>query len=67
METKPVISSVDREQHLGLHFAIWKRDYSWFWLLVDSRAGRAATGATASKAQARREARLTIEEMLAEC
>ena len=64
METKPVMSSVDCEQHLGLRFEIRRRGYSWFWLLVDPRARRAATGATADRAQARHEARVTIEELL---
>ena len=58
------MSSGDCEQHRGLRFAIWKRGHSWFWLLVDPRAGRAATGASANRAQARHEACVTIEEIL---
>ena len=53
-----------RKDHLGAGFEVWTGGQSWFWCLLSPRRG-GAIGAAASEADAIREARAAIEEILA--
>jgi hypothetical protein len=57
-------SSCDRKSHLGVDFAVWRSGKSWFWLLINASGEGVAIGASASEAQAVRDAHLSIEEKL---
>jgi hypothetical protein len=50
------------EHHLGIGFAVWNAQESWFWLVANSdRNG--VIGAAATESEAMREARSSIEEL----
>jgi hypothetical protein len=53
-----------RKRHLGVEFAIWGKEGSWFWYLVNPGGGGGMIGASADEAQAMRDACLSIEEKL---
>jgi hypothetical protein len=52
------------KRHLGVDFAIWRSDDSWFWHLFSPISPSGIVGASNSEAQATREARFSIEEIL---
>jgi hypothetical protein len=52
------------KRHLGVDFAIWRSDDSWFWHLFSPISRSGIIGASGSEAQATREARFSIEELL---
>ena len=52
-----------RKRHLGVDFAIWRRESSWFWLLISPSGKDGMIGATSNEAGAISEARLSIEAM----
>jgi hypothetical protein len=54
-----------RKHHLGLEFLIWNRESTWFWFLIDPRSQVGRIGATSDESRAVREARFSIEEILA--
>jgi hypothetical protein len=54
----------NRRRHLGVDFAMWKNDGTWFWLLIDSNGEGATIGASANEAQALHDAWHSIEEKL---
>jgi hypothetical protein len=54
--------SCDRKRHLGVDFKIWTSGGSWFWLLTNANGEGGTIGASASEAQAMRDAFLSIEE-----
>jgi hypothetical protein len=55
-------SSCNRKRHLGVDFAIWRSDGTWFWLLINARGEGGVIGASANEEQAMRDACLSIEE-----
>jgi hypothetical protein len=55
-----------RKHHLGLDFAVWRREQIWFWLRINANGEGGTIGASANEAQAVRDARLLIEEKLTE-
>jgi hypothetical protein len=59
-----VSEAYNRKRHLGVDFAIWESDGAWRWSLIDPSGERGMIGATASEAEAMREARVSIEEQL---
>jgi hypothetical protein len=57
--------SGSRKRHLGVEFAIWWKEGSWFWYLLNPGGGGGGMiGASANEAQAMRDACLSIEEIL---
>ena len=54
-----------RKQHLGMEFLIWSRESTWFWFLINPRSQAGMIGATSDESRAVREARFSIEEILA--
>jgi hypothetical protein len=59
--------SYQRKRHLGVDYAIWERDNSWFWFLIHPISQGGMIGASADEAQAMHEARWSIEESLQNC
>jgi len=57
-------ASCNRKRHLGIDFAIWRREGTWFWLLINASGEGGTIGASANEAQAMRDACLSIEEKL---
>ncbi len=53
--------------HLGIGFEVWTGQRTWFWFVASPRGNGGAIGAAASEADAVREARLSIEQMPAQC
>jgi hypothetical protein len=53
------------ENYLGVGFEIWTGQWTWFWSLVDPQLDGGAVGAASTEAEARREARMAIEEISA--
>jgi hypothetical protein len=53
------------ENHLGVGFEIWTGQWTWFWSLADPQLDGGAVGAASTEAEARREARIAIEEISA--
>ncbi|HZO80491.1 MAG TPA: hypothetical protein VFB33_02265 [Candidatus Binataceae bacterium] len=47
----------------GADFELWNRGGTWFWSTIDRRGNRGSIGAAASKAEAVRDARRSIEEI----
>lgn len=47
--------------HLGTGFEVWNDQQTWFWMVVDPCRKSGAIGAAASRAEAIREARWSIE------
>jgi len=56
--------SCNRKRHLGVDFAIWRSGGTWFWLLISASGEGGTIGASASEAQAMRDACLSIQEKL---
>jgi hypothetical protein len=56
--------SYNRKRHLGVEFAIWRSEETWFWLLINTAGEGGTVGASANEAQAMRDACLSIEEKL---
>lgn len=56
--------ALSRRFHRGQKFELWTSQGACFWRLVDSRRNGGIIGAAASEAEAMREARTTIEELL---
>jgi hypothetical protein len=54
----------NRKRHLGVDFAIWKNEGTWFWLLIGENGESGTIGASANEMQAMRDARHSIEEKL---
>ena len=52
--------------YAGTTFTLWKRQQTWFWSLPDQYGGGGRIGAAASEAEAIHEARLSIDETLAQ-
>jgi hypothetical protein len=52
--------------YAGSTFTLWKRQQTWFWSLPDQYGGGGRIGAAASEADAIHEARLSIDELLAQ-
>jgi hypothetical protein len=61
---KASTDSCQVKQHLGVDFVVWERDSSWFWFLIHPINEGGMIGASGNKAQAMREARLSIEEII---
>jgi hypothetical protein len=55
-----------RKHHLGVDFAIWRCQGTWFWLQINDSGEGGTIGASANEAQAVRAAKLSIEEKLTE-
>ena len=55
---------MDVETHMGITFEIWSGRHTWFWFVMDGWSKGAMIGAAANYADAIREARLSIEEMI---
>ena len=53
-----------RNYHRDIPFALWTDRGSWFWRFVDPRSKGGIVGAAPSRAEAMREARAAIEELL---
>lgn len=54
----------NRRRHLGVEFAFWGSEGTWFWLLISASGQSGIIGASASEARAMRDAFLSIEEKL---
>jgi hypothetical protein len=54
--------SSHRKRHLGVDFTVWSSGESWFWLLINANGEGGIIGASASEAQAVRDAFISIEE-----
>ena len=54
-----------RKHHLGMEFLIWSRESTWFWFLINPHSQVGMIGATSDESRAVREARFSIEEILA--
>ena len=54
-----------RKHHLGMEFLIWSRESTWFWFVVNPRNQAGMIGATSDESGAVREARFSVEEILA--
>jgi hypothetical protein len=54
-----------RKHHLGMEFLIWRREGTWFWFVVNPRNQAGIIGATSDESRAVREARFSVEEILA--
>jgi hypothetical protein len=61
---KASTDSCQVKQHLGVDFVVWERDSSWFWFLIHPISQGGMIGASANEAQAMRDARLSIEEII---
>jgi hypothetical protein len=48
-----------------MEFLIWSREGTWFWFFINPRSQAGMIGATSDESRAVREARLSIEEVLA--
>jgi hypothetical protein len=57
--------SFDRKRHLAVDFVVWRRESTWFWLLINALGKGGMIGATINEARAIREACLSIEAILA--
>jgi hypothetical protein len=58
------IGSFIRKRHLGVDFAVWKKEGAWFWLVINPSGEGGIIGASANEAQAMRDACLSIEEKM---
>jgi hypothetical protein len=56
---------VSSRSHMGIGFELWNGQRTWFWYVVYPRRNGGAIGVAANEADAIREARSSIEEMLA--
>jgi hypothetical protein len=63
-ETNRIMSSgsCNWKRHLGVDFAIWRSEGTWFWLLISASGEGGTIGASANEAQAMHDACLSIEE-----
>lgn len=52
-----------RKNYLGVSFLVWKRESTWFWLIINPDGQGGAIGATTNERHATREARQSIEEL----
>jgi len=48
-----------------MEFLIWRRESTWFWFVVNPRNQAGIIGATSDESRALREARCSVEEILA--
>jgi hypothetical protein len=56
--------SGNRRWHLGVDFAVWRNQGTWFWFLINPSGEGGVIGASSNEAQAIRDARFSIEEKL---
>jgi hypothetical protein len=54
-----------RKHHLVMEFLIWRRESTWVWFLTNPRSWAGMIRATSDESRAVREARFSIEEILA--
>lgn len=56
--------SCNRKHHLGMDFAIWSSEGTWFWILINPNGEGGTIGVSPNEAQAMRDACFSIEEKL---
>jgi hypothetical protein len=60
------VGSWNRKRHLGIEFVIWNRESTWFWFFINPHDKGGMIGVTTNEARAMRDARLSIEEIMAD-
>ena len=57
------LRGLNMRSHLGISFTVWRRQRTWFWLVLNQHRNGGTIGTATSEAQATRDACSSIEEI----